>query len=257
MKGAEKKLIIILLCIFGALQLSCWNWDNPLDPKVNQPPKQPRLPSPGNRSTIINRSWQSDEISIRLSWIGGDPDRDDAVSYDVYLPAPDNPAVIETTTDTFLVWTTALETRKYLWQVIARDELGVETQGDIWSFIIQHKPLDHQVNQPPKQPRLPFPGNGSTIIYRSWQSNEISIRLSWIGGDPDRDDAVSYDVYLPAPDNPAVIETTTDTCLVWTTALETREYLWQVIARDELGVETQGEIWSFIIQHKGWMDVFE
>ena len=99
---------------------------------------------------------------------------------------------------------------------------------------------DCQQNQPPNQPSGPTPANGAG-------SQSLDVNLGWSGGDPDGD-SVTYDVYFEAGDNtPDVLraddqpETTFDpgTLLAETT------YYWQIIAKDEHGLTTDGPIWSF------------
>jgi internalin A len=95
---------------------------------LNNPPNTPGNPSPTNHALGVSTS--SD-----LSWSGGDPDADDAVTYDVYFGTSSTPPLVSndqsgTTCDP---GTLAYNT-KYYWKIVARDNHGASTTGPLWDF---------------------------------------------------------------------------------------------------------------------------
>lgn len=103
----------------------------------NQSPLAPSSPSPSDGS-------QNQSVFSDLSWSGGDPDAGDTVTYDVYLKKPtdsDLTLVSANQTATTFDLTQVYDPPRaldygasYLWQIVARDGFGAETQGDVWNF---------------------------------------------------------------------------------------------------------------------------
>jgi len=194
----------------------------------NNPPNTPSNPSPADGATD-----QSSDVD--LSWTGGDPDGD-SVTYDVYLEANDSTPGVLVCNDAASASCdpgTLSHGTHYYWRVVARDEHGATTTGPIWDFTTY--------NNPPNTPSNPSPVDGATD-----QSSDVD--LSWTGGDPDGD-SVTYDVYLEANDStPDVLvcnDAASASCDPGTLGDGTH-YYWQVVARDEHGATTMGQVWEFI-----------
>jgi len=94
----------------------------------NRPPNEPSNPSPENGISGIN-------ISVQLCWESIDPDGD-ALTYDIYVGSSNPPPLVITNwsqgncTDhnRYQAYTT------YYWKVIAKDGLGGEAEGPVWTF---------------------------------------------------------------------------------------------------------------------------
>lgn len=195
---------------------------------VNQPPNTPSNPSPANGAI-------DQDVNLTLSWIGGDPDPEDIVTYDIYLgtsippqlEASDQPST--SYTPSTLGYNTT-----YYWKVIARDNQGDTAEGPIWSFTTTAKE-----NQPPYTPSNPMPPDGAI-------DQDVDIDLSWTGGDPDPEDIVTYDVYFGTTPSPTLIApdqsiTTYDPG----TLNNNTTYYWKIVAKDNYGAQTEGPVWSF------------
>ena len=192
-------------------------------PPLNHPPSTPDLSFPFNHA--INVSLTAD-----LSWIGGDPDPGDIVTYDIFLGTSSPPQRVATgqTSTIYNPWTLTRNTC-YYWQIIAWDSHGVPAMSPIWDFTTEAP------NQPPYIPSSPNPANGATNI-------PISADLTWVGGDPDPFDSVTYDVYdgilqkvgtVTEPYyDPGILSTNT-------------YYSWKIVAKDSHGASTSGPVWSF------------
>jgi len=104
---------------------------------------------------------------------------------------------------------------------------------------------NNPANQPPIPPSNPQPENGSTTI-----SNDTS--LSWSCSDPDND-PLTYDVYFGTePTPPQVATGIADTFYTPGTLEYATTYYWQIVAHDDHGNSTEGEVWSFTTVDDPW-----
>ncbi len=191
----------------------------------NDPPNKPNTPDPANASTNVS-------ITAQLSWIGGDPDPEDVVTYDVYFDTVSPPALMVNNQSATSYDPGLMEyLTTYYWQVVAWDGQGNSTAGEVWEFTTVP-------NHPPNIPANPDPANESTDV-------SIQTNLSWIGGDPDND-SVIYDVYFGDTTTPPQIASnlTDTTCALPTLAYSTT-YYWRIIATDNHSANTTGPLWMF------------
>lgn len=115
----------------------------------NNPPYIPSNPNPEDGEINV-------DIHETLSWIGGDPDENDTVAYDVYFGDINPPPLVvsnqsETTYDPGTMNYDTL----YYWQIIAWDNHNASSIGPLWYFTTK-------INNPPVF-GAPSPTNGSTI----------------------------------------------------------------------------------------------
>ncbi len=158
------------------------NWICRCGEAPNTPPDTPNNPSPADGATDV--STEAD-----LSWTGGDADPGDTVTYDVYFEAEESaPDELECddVPEPFCDPGTLSDDTEYYWYVVASDDKGGITTGDTWHFTTGPRP-----NSPPDEPSNPTPADGAT-------DQDLDVNLSWIGGDPDGGDDVTYDVYFRA-----------------------------------------------------------
>jgi len=204
-------------------------WDFTIE-GPNNPPNAPGSPNPVNGATGVN-------IDANLSWVGGDPDPGDTVTYDVYFGTGSPPPKVAgnqsgTTYDPgTLNYCTA-----YYWQIVAWDNHGASTSGPEWNF---------KTNCKPNVPSDPNPENGATGI-------DIDADLSWSCSDPDGH-SLTYDVYFEADDpTPDVLvsDNQPDTSYDPGTLDYETAYYWQIIAEDEYGATTTGPIWHFTTEEE-------
>jgi len=208
-----------------------WNFITEEEP--NSPPFPPSNPDPDNGSTDVN-------INKILGWTGGDPDGDQ-VTYDVYFGTvtPPPKLVSNQTGTTYNPGTMSYNTM-YYWQIVAWDIHEASTQGPIWEFTTEEEP-----NNPPYPPSDPNPEHGAIDV-------SVDEDLSWIGGDPDSGDTVTYDIYFGTiTPPPKVVDNQSETVYHPGTMSYSTKYYWQIVAWDIHNASTEGPIWNFTTEEPG------
>ena len=107
-------------------------WDNVSVLIPNNPPFAPSSPNPAESAVDAPLTAGS----ITLSWVGGDPDPGNTVTYDVWfgtsaeslIKVADNISTASFQKDSLTQATT------YFWQIVGRDNIGAETSGPVWQF---------------------------------------------------------------------------------------------------------------------------
>ena len=189
-------------------------------------PDSPTMPFPGDTATNI-------PITTTLSWISTDPDPEDTVTCDVYFGTTITPPLVVANTTLFLVEPGHLQYGiTYYWRIVAWDQHGYSRLGPLWSFTTH-------VENAPYTPNSPSPVNGAINV-------SLSANLTWLGGDPDIDDTVTYDLYFGTTTTPAFVASNlTETNFTPTLLASNTHYYWSVIAWDSHSESTHGPLWSF------------
>jgi len=122
---------------------------------INKPPFNPSSPDPEHGATDVS-------VNIPLSWIGGDPDPFDIVTYDVYFGNISSPPKVSWNQSgtTYNPGLLDFETT-YYWRIVAWDNHKSYTIGSIWNFTTEE-------NSPPDSPIITgqTSGNsGTSYIY--------------------------------------------------------------------------------------------
>jgi len=129
--------------VYGNVNYSPWLFaesDCISTPPTNSPPFEPKNPNPANGAVRVT----STDGTVTVSWVGGDPNPWDTVVYDVYFgDASDNLVLVAQDLDITSSLMSGLDVgTTYFWQVIARDDVGAETSGPVWSFTTDGPPAD-------------------------------------------------------------------------------------------------------------------
>jgi len=208
-------------------------WDFTTTEEPNDPPYPPSNPSPPDGATDV-------DITIELSWAGGDPNGDD-VTYDIYFGTTSPPIKVAAnqTASSYnpgvLVYVTT-----YYWKIISWDSHGLSTSGDLWLFTTRAEP-----NNPPYAPNNPSPADDATDI-------NVDTSLSWEGGDPDEGDTVTYDIFFGTiSPPPKLVSNHTSSSYQPATLQGNTTYYWKIIAWDNHGASTPGPIWVFTTEILG------
>jgi len=194
----------------------------------NQPPNIPSNPSPAN-------GFLGTSIDVGLSWTGGDPNGD-TVLYDVYfgvlnppLKVIYNQSAISYNPPGSLEYETV-----YYWKIIAWDDVGESSTGPIWNFTTRS-----EFNRPPNIPTSESPRNGSTNV-------KVNSDISWVGGDPDPGDNVTYDVYFGTSSPPQQkVANQSATYYDPGTLSFTTTYYWRIVAWDSSNNSSTSPLFNF------------
>ncbi|MBP7634726.1 Ig-like domain-containing protein, partial [Candidatus Ozemobacteraceae bacterium] len=213
----------------GAINTDYSQWQFKTGDGNNTPPYTPENPTPTDKA-------QGQLPSILLTWIGGDPDPSDHVTYEVWLATGSQAPLLATTT-TFPVArieNLALGTT-YSWKIVASDERAGVTTGPTWSFRTYDRP-----NNPPGDPVAVYPSAGASGV-------ETRPQLRWDATEPDGD-AMTYDVFLgTAAPLTCIASGVSYTYLLVPAVLKNNtNYSWQVVAKDTAGLTNANpSVWTF------------
>lgn len=99
-----------------------------LEPPPNDPPQPPSNPSPVGGEVGV-------PVTTSLSWSCSDADPDNTLRYDVYFGSGDTPVLVSENqaAAAYQPPELSLDTT-YSWQIVARDNYGEETPGELWHF---------------------------------------------------------------------------------------------------------------------------
>jgi hypothetical protein len=117
-----------------------WEFTTESEPE-NNPPYEPSNPNPEDGTNDV-------QPDATLSWTGGDPDGD-PVTYDLYFGTTSPPEKIQSN-QTGTTYDPELEySQTYYWHIVAWDDSGESTEGDIWEFTtIEQQDLVIEITQP-------------------------------------------------------------------------------------------------------------
>jgi parallel beta-helix repeat protein len=193
---------------------------------LSHPPYLPSNPSPADGAINV-------AIDADLSWIGGDPDAGDSVTYDIYFGTiTPPPKIISNQSTTTYNLEILMYATNYYWKIVAWDNNQLSTEGSIWMFTT--KP-----NTPPYIPSNPTPLDGALDV-------PLNQTLSWIGGDPDIHDTVTYDVYFGFTSPPEKVSSNqTQTTYQPGTLADGVTFYWQIVSWDNNQASSLGPIWHF------------
>ncbi|MEM1134488.1 MAG: FISUMP domain-containing protein [Bacteroidota bacterium] len=169
-----------------------------------------------------------------LSWSKSSDGDQHEVFYDIYLSTKSNPndllvSNIPSLITQYKITSPLKGNTTYYWKVVARDEKGRETNGDVWQFTT--------TNNTPETPQLIFPTSGSSEI-------DHNLEFSWQPVEDIDDDSLIYELWygtklipdklLIVKQNSAMLELASNTT-----------YYWRVVVKDDKGGISESEIRNF------------
>ncbi|RLF36819.1 MAG: hypothetical protein DRN08_00615 [Thermoplasmata archaeon] len=110
------------------------------------------------------------DVDADLSWSGGDPDPGDVVTYDVYFgTSTPPPLVVNNQSSTVYDPGTMSYMTTYYWKIVAWDNHGAKSIGQIWSFTTE----ESSQNNPPNKPDINGPTSGYVGINYTFSAAAI------------------------------------------------------------------------------------
>jgi hypothetical protein len=120
----------------------------------------PASPQPANQAKHVSPA-------VTLSWLASDPESQ-ALSYDVYFGADDDPAFLAHSTTNHVDVNSLEYFKDYYWRVVVFDSEGASTSGPTWTFRTKG-------DQPPTVPVLVAPVLESVVSpfngFLEWSAN--------------------------------------------------------------------------------------
>ena len=216
--------MLIAALAAGAFFLSCGD-NNPSD-SVNHPPDAPYSPSPADNATGVS-------TNADLSWRASDRDANDILHYSIYFDDMDTPITEDYDDSNYALGTLDANTT-YNWKVVVYDYAGDSAAGPTWTFT-----TGTESNLPPGQPFDPSPADGAT-------GQPTTLTLSWMCTDPNDGDSLAYDIYFGTTIYPARVDSgLMEATYIPSTLMPDTTYYWKVVAFDNHGDSTAGELWYF------------
>ena len=192
----------------------------------NNPPYIPSNPGPANESIDNN-------LFLFLNWTGGDPDPGDTLTYDVYFGTTNPPPMVSNnqSADTYDPGELNVS-NTYYWKIRAWDYYAYSTTGPTWIFYTRD-------DTHPDIPSNPSPANNSVDVL-------IDVDLSWMGGDPDPGDTLTYNVFFGTDPDPPQVSSDQSTTNYDPGELDyDTQYYWRIEAQDNYGNSSNGPVWTF------------
>jgi hypothetical protein len=214
----------------GTVEGPVWSFTTKESPLGNHRPDVPSNPSPADGAD------DQDVFNLALGWQGGDTDSSDRVLYDLYL-STDNPPVAKVATglsETEHRTSSLGNGTTYYWRVVASDGMATE-EGPVWSFTTSE--VGSQ-NTRPYVPSNPAPEDSAEQV-------DLSVQLSWSGGDPDAGDQVSYSLFFGNSTPPPELASGLSSSGYQVSGLqENTIYYWKVVSYDGQAT-SMGATWRF------------
>jgi hypothetical protein len=224
----------IYLTLVGLLFLSCSSGgDSDPAPEVkNTAPTVPTLVAPLDNKLCVDNS-------VAFQWNQSSDTENDPIIYQVQV-AKDNQfaQIAKTFEGSTTLQTIALEKNTaYYWRVKATDSKGLSSNySPTFKFYTAGLAV---VNHLPFSPELLSPDLNVVL-------NTSTATLKWFSSDVDANDVLSYDVYFGTVNPPTSIISENKTTITLDAALKpATEYFWKVVAKDNKGGETIGQVWTF------------
>ena len=186
-------------------------------------PYKPVVTNPKNGSTIL-------ATSVILSWNCSDPNNS-PLTYTLYFDhnAATPTTIIASSISRNFYQVSVNYNTSYSWRVIAKNEKGKTTIGDVWTFKVG--------NALPVKPYDEKPTSGQTNV-------STSTKLSWNSYDPDGD-TVTYSVYFGTSTVPPFVGKTPFKTYNPGPLNASTTYYWQIVAEDVKGGKATGTLWHF------------
>lgn len=229
-----KNSVYIANLVLGTLLFSCSSGGGDATPESkNTAPTVPVLSSPTNNKLCIDNS-------VSFQWNTSTDAEKNPIVYQIQV-ATDNQftQIVKTTEVSSNGTTIGLDKGKaYYWRVKATDSKSASSNySTTYSLYTEGVALSNHL---PFLPQLVSPDLSAIILA-------TSATLKWTASDADTNDVLSYDVYLDTNNPPtSKVGSSIATTALDVNALQTSKiYYWKVVAKDNKGGETIGQVWNF------------
>jgi len=220
-----KKILIISLCVFSMITISCsktYEFRAPVDPAA------------ANLSKPANNTQCLEVDKVKFEWNKSD----NTDSYTITIIDLISSTTVTQNTSTNTVEITLPKGRPYSWQITSKNKSTSKTaKSEVWKFYLSGAA---DSNHAPFPAEIIAPKNETTV-------SAGSIELSWKVSDVDVGDTHKFDVKLDKTNATTVISTDqADTKK--TVTLTAGVYYWRVVAKDNNGNHSESGVYKFTVQ---------
>ena len=220
-----KKILIISVCVFSTITISCsktYEFRAPVDPA------SATLSKPANNSQCLEVD------KVKFEWNKSD----NTDTYTITIIDLISSATVTQNTSTNAVEITLPKGRPYSWQITSKNKSTSKTaKSEVWKFYLSGAA---DSNHAPFPAEIIAPKNETTV-------SAGSIELSWKVSDVDVGDTHKFDVKLDKTNATTVISTDqADTKK--TVTLTAGVYYWRVVAKDNNGNHSESGVYKFTVQ---------
>jgi len=220
-----KKILIISLCVFSMITISCsktYEFRAPVDPAA------------ANLSKPANNTQCLEVDKVKFEWNKSD----NTDSYTITIIDLISSTTVTQNTSTNTVEITLPKGRPYSWQITSKNKSTSKTaKSEVWKFYLSGAA---DSNHAPFPAEIIAPKNETTV-------SAGSIELSWKVSDVDVGDTHKFDVKLDKTNATTVI-CTDQADTKKTVTLTAGVYYWRVVAKDNNGNHSESGVYKFTVQ---------
>jgi len=175
--------------------------------------------------------------TINFQWAAASDTDGDTINYRLTIALDRSQTnIVEQLTTTATSRTVTLQSgTAYYWNVVAFDSEDEAAASPTFAFYTEGVGVS---NHSPFTATLNAPINNSVL-------NAGTVTLDWTGSDVDTDDTLTYDVYFGNANPPAVLQTNVSISTFDVTTAAGTTYFWRIDTKDNNGVKSIGQVWSF------------
>lgn len=234
MKNIIKKnsLLAVLAIVVFACSGSDDSSGDGAPPTPNEGPSSSQLVYPSANLLCIDNT-------ITFEWTAATDPESNPVSYDLIIARNSNltTEIVEQVTVSGTMRTITLEREvAYYWRVTPKDNQGaLGTPSPTYAFYTQGTGVS---NYAPFAAVLNAPAIGVAV-------NAGTTTLDWTGSDVDTGDTLTYDLYFGDASDPTLSQSDISDSTFDVTTVGATTYYWRVDTKDNNGVKTIGQEWTF------------
>jgi len=232
------KKINIVLAVFAFVLISaCGGSDDPSGGGLPITPVTNSAPSVVSQLIFPTSDQLCIDNTIEFNWSVSTDADGDGVTYRVKIGLDrDLTNIVEQFIATSNSTTVTLTPgTAYYWNVTATDNQDDAAPSATFAFYTEGTGV---ANYAPFTAALNAPALETSI-------NAGNTTLDWTGGDADIDDTLTYDLYFSDTATPALLQTDVATSTFDVTTVAATTYFWRVDTKDNNGVKTIGQVWTF------------
>lgn len=175
--------------------------------------------------------------TINFLWSNSTDADGDSITYRLTISLDRNLTnIVEQLTTTASNRTVVLQTgTAYYWNVVALDGEDESEPSLTYAFYTEGDGIS---NYAPFAATINAPASEAIV-------NAGTTTLDWTGSDVDTNDTLTYDVYFGDTATPVLLQTDHATSTFDVTTVAATTYYWRVDTKDNNGVKTIGQVWTF------------